>query len=147
MTGRQKKLMKKEIGSRIPYGLYVECRRLSVPDNNSVVSEPVEYSSGPALVRGIVGEDIDVCGYEYISLKDAKLILRPLSSMTKAEMKELEILLGHPYNFNFNEEESIIFIDFLITHRFDYRGLIEMGLAIPDEKNLYMSEYGIKRNN
>ena len=146
MTGRQKKLMIKEIGSRIPYGLYVECRQLSVPDRDeSTVSDSIEYNSGPALVRGIIGEDIEVWGYERISIEDAKLILRPLSSMTKTEMKELEILLGHPYNYWFSEEETIMFIDFLISHRFDYRGLIDMGLAIADEKNVYM-RYGIKRN-
>ncbi len=60
-------------------------------------------------------------------------------------MKELEILLGHPYNYWFSEEETIMFIDFLISHGFDYRGLINMGLAIADEKNVYM-RYGIKRN-
>ncbi len=61
MTEQQKKLMIKEIGSRIPYGLYVECRSFYTPDKeDSVVSEPVEYSSGPALVRGIIGEDIEV---------------------------------------------------------------------------------------
>lgn len=146
MNGRQKKLMIKEIGSRIPYGLYVECRRLYTSDKDgSVVSDSVEYNSGPALVRGIIGEDIEVWGYERISIEDAKLILRPLSSMTKTEMKELEILLGHPYNYWLNEEEAINFIDFLISHRFDYRGLIDMGLAIADEKNVYM-RYGIKRN-
>lgn len=146
MTDRQKKLMIKEIGSRIPYGLYVECRSFYTADKDeSAVSELVEYNSGPALVRGIIGEDIEVWGYERVSIENAKLILRPLSSMTKTEMKELEILLGHPYNYWLNEEETIMFIDFLISHRFDYRGLIDMGLAVADEKNIYM-RYGIKRN-
>lgn len=56
-------------------------------------------------------------GLEYI-----KPYLRPMSSMTNVERQEYGLVLC--------DELSIIGIDWLNTHHFDYRGLIEKGLAI-----------------
>ena len=87
---------------------------------------------------------------------EVKPYLRPLSSMTKKETKELfkEIgfkftcnICGIParYNYEFAKQikgiptitnvDFIKVIDWLNAHHFDYRGLIEKGLAIEVTKN------------
>ena len=139
MTDEQKKLMLKEIGSRYPYDLYVEYIYYPIPDKGEVgiKSKGEKYFKSTALVRGIIDNEVEIWGYGKMPVEDVKLVLRPLSSISKQEIKELEILLDRTYNFWFNETEVIPYIDFLISHHFDYRGLIDMGLAIIDENDIY----------
>ena len=79
--------------------------------------------------------------FYYHTIKEIKAYLRPLSSITEEEEKELNQLLKEVYDFTFRVEELLEeiftqkfipykFIDWLNKHHFDYRGLIEMGLAI-----------------
>jgi hypothetical protein len=88
--------------------------------------------------------------------------LRPLSDITEEEKKELKELFGEVYDgsdleiddsgniLEKNFESSIggsIYIDlslsvswmsWLISHHFDFRGLIDKGLAIKAEKGMYV---------
>ena len=83
-----------------------------------------------------------------------KIYLRPMSSMTEDEKKELlavvdsetkdiidQLKTGNcgimegKYHFNSLKE-----LDWLKRHFFDYRGLIEMGLALPVPNNMYNIE-------
>lgn len=68
-----------------------------------------------------------------------KIYLRPMSSMTKEEEVEFEELFprymiskerGTIYH-NARGDLNLEVIDWLKRHFFDYRGLIEMGLALP----------------
>ena len=64
---------------------------------------------------------------------DIKPYLRPMSSMTEEEEKEFqEIKLS--YHF---DEDSYILLDWLNKKMFDYRGLIEKGLAIEAPEGMY----------
>lgn len=66
-----------------------------------------------------------------VRLENAKIFLRPLSSMTEEE--KLEFSLVPIYAFvHYNE---IAKMDWLNAHHFDYRGLIKKGLAIEVTKN------------
>ena len=89
---------------------------------------------------------------------DIKPYLCPISSMTKKETKELFKEIGFEftcntcgipahYNYEFAEQikgiptitnvEFVKVIDWLNAHHFDYRGLIEKGLAIEAPKGMY----------
>ena len=88
---------------------------------------------------------------EYVRINDVKLYLRPMSSMTEKEKKEIKAL-GAEFSsigsirFRIKEDENdgfeygykwIDIRDFLVTHHFDYRDLIPMGLALPARKGMY----------
>ena len=67
-----------------------------------------------------------------------KLVLRPLSSMTKEEKEEYDSKRKHicdDYNrYCFDTIESI---DWLNKNMFDYRGLIPKGLAVEGKKEQF----------
>ena len=67
-----------------------------------------------------------------------KPYLRPMSSMTAEEYKEYDSKRSHicdEYNrYCFETVESI---DWLLEHHFDYRGLIEKGLALEALEGMY----------
>ena len=69
--------------------------------------------------------------------------LRPLSSMTKEELKEFYIIEGlgeHPVVWNkpqYNWHFTVNGIDWLNAHHFDYRGLIGKGLALEAPAGMY----------
>ena len=61
-----------------------------------------------------------------------KPYLRPMSSMTEEELKEWVTIL------NFVQEKRLDrSIDWLNAHHFDYRGLIEKGLALEAPEGMY----------
>ena len=64
-----------------------------------------------------------------------KLLLRPMSSMTEEEAEELKQVAlvdneGVPGDIP-------AYIDWLNSHHFDYRGLIEKGLALQAPEGMY----------
>ena len=69
---------------------------------------------------------------------EAKPYLRPMSSMTKEEETEYAFLLNDG-GWGVSERLIIECLDWLNKHHFDYRGLIEKGLAIEvtDDNNPY----------
>jgi hypothetical protein len=70
-----------------------------------------------------------------------KPYLRPMSSMTEEDRQEYDSKRKHicdDYNrYCFDSIESI---DWLNAHHFDYRGLIEKGLAIEAPEDMYKTE-------
>lgn len=57
--------------------------------------------------------------------------LRPMSSMTEEEEKEYHNI------FRISMWDSV---DWLLAHHFDYRGLIEKGLALEAPEDMYKTE-------
>ena len=91
-------------------------------------------------------EEVEVQdGSRYLyDISDIKPYLFPLSSMTEEQKEEIEDKLIFPSNSNggwieilYNDKYNIPFwfVDFCNKNHFDYRGLIEKGLAI-DATNL-----------
>ena len=133
MTQQEKDLLLKDLCGRLPYGVKVEYE-------NEVFD--VEY------VCPMYEEvKLDIPETWTIDVLDIKPYLFPLSSMTEEEKKEY-------YNLCIEEErEQIEFgewitrvyyhntiesIDWLNKNHFDYRGLIEKGLAIDaTRQNVY----------
>lgn len=74
-----------------------------------------------------------------------KPYLRPMSSMTDEERDEYEGTFASVYDVNdygedadsWHEEFSIDSLDYLNAHHFDYRGLIEKGLALEAPEGMY----------
>ena len=62
------------------------------------------------------------------------LYLRPMSSMTEEEREEYHKLCDKYYDIYFDSVESI---DWLNAHHFDFRGLIEKGLALESPEGMY----------
>ena len=124
MTQEEKKLLLKDLSARLPYKPRVR----------------YYYSSiGTAAINGYSDE-----GYlSYQNLEDFSLYpkyglektrvynispyLRPMSSMTDKEKA---------YYFAI-DEEPVSCIDWLNKHHFDYRGLIEKGLALEAPEDMY----------
>ena len=124
------KLFFADIMARIPYG--VKFRFQLDKDKYKTVS--LSDSKTPSLDHL----------YSYWMRRGYYLpYLRPMSSMTKEEKNEYRHMLGATLN---SEGESIMFvyeedfslvIDWLNAHHFDYRGLIDKGLALEASKNMY----------
>lgn len=108
----------------------------------------------PYLVKGVLSYDKDkeiftIKGYEiekeilYLSnsegchIDDFKPYFRPMSSMTEEEEKYYDVFCLEPY-MGIDEETASNFIDWLNKNMFDYRGLIEKGLALEAPKDMYV---------
>lgn len=113
MNQEDKELLLKDLCARLPYGVKCEVYdRIGILDEISSYGAAVNYDNG---------EDT-TCRIECV-----KPYLFPLSSMTgrmKAELFNLRINIEDPF------QDSLCEIDFYHKNHFDYRGLIEMGLAI-----------------
>lgn len=125
MKQEDKDLLLKDLCARLPYhtNLYSE-----YADDNWAILTPTVYAH------------IANCSPDEIGIKP---YLFPLSSMTEEQQEEFDKIYaddmqvvatnlknrldGQPYETNFGHYRHI---DWLNAHHFDYRGLIEKGLAI-----------------
>lgn len=149
MTQADKKLLLKDLCARLPYGVKVK-----------VLNEDIlryDYSSEEGgFINGIenINDGLFVIeckkdGY-VLSYDEFKPYLFPLSSMTEEQLYEIKEITEFKYNHNTLElvkwtethttlefwleevpQYSVIEVfDWLNKNHFDYRGLIEKGLAI-----------------
>ena len=79
----------------------------------------------------VLKSDKDECLMYY----QIKPYLRPMSSMTEEEKKE-ERKLWDIVTTTRNDLHYL-YTDFLVSHHFDYRGLIPMGLALEAPEGMY----------
>ena len=106
MTQEQEELLLKDLCARLPYGVILNCCE--------IVNEPLTLISH----KGVVNNDYDI--------DEVKPYLFPLSSMTKEQMNQFNETLIGTENLGWSNET----FDWLNKNHFDYRGLIEKGLAI-----------------
>ena len=139
MTQEEKELLLKELSARLPYHCRVFYEYVDNLDNKTYGYSLTlntwcidEFDAGKAVV---------------------KPYLLPMSSMTEEEKEELSHLLPKDWsveidklnNFYFDISPSIFMeidvflniIDWLNAHHFDYRGLIEKGLALKAKEGMY----------
>lgn len=121
MTQEDKELLLIDLCARLPYQPL--CKNVDIEDDFCECDAPLGYS-----LRDLVDNKIIIKPY-----------LRPMSSMTEEER-----LLFYQNTLQYNEETGYSeytykSIDWLNAHHFDYRGLIEKGLAIEvtEENNSY----------
>ena len=119
MTLENKQLLLKDLCTRLPYEVkgFID-------------------GFGTVHLRGhanFVADDIAIehnGDVSWIEVNHFKPYLRPMSSMTEEEWKEYNQTIGK--SFSFTDE-----VDWLNAHHFDYRGLIEMGLALEATEGMY----------
>ena len=134
MTQEEKQLLIKELSSRLPYGVHY--RRFAWDDERGkeCISAQI-YSVSPDGYVGNYFED------ESDSIDNVRPYLFPLSSMTDDQRKYIADRWGinEEFDFEINPDcgeyfvelgDTVDFIDWLNENHFDYRGLIEKGLAI-----------------
>lgn len=157
-NGDTKILLLKDLCSRLPYGVMVSIKNSKNHSPITVCEVTREY----ICVEG--------GGERYFPHGTYQLYLRPMSSMTEDERKELEKITHHtfeyekgardiwtksyhkyhlfggdgklygagePINMLCSSELCIKLIDWLNAHHFDYRGLIEKGLALEAPEGMY----------
>ena len=131
MTEKEKDLLLKDLCSRLNTNLV--CSIYRADDYGIGYRNEILY--GYCNIDGwdefYFGED---CGTGVDSISKIKPYLLPMSSMTDKQFKEY-LELEHSGNM---EHLSIPLLDWLNKNHFDYRGLIEKGLAIDaTELNIY----------
>ena len=130
MTEQDKQLLLADLCARLPYGVFVNVEGFGYDFNGKLVQV---YFGNINRCSIQVGSNISY------SLEETKPWLRPMSSMTKDEFNEYnqQIYKGKPNSdgrsYNTFEVESLN-IDWLNAHHFDFRCLIEKGLAISTEE-------------
>ena len=131
MTQNKKDLLFKDLCARLPYGVKLHC------------SSNVMICIGPYTLNTIVLDRIFNDNTKYVPFDEFKPYLFPLSSMTEEQKKELENLGWYFDNFEIHNVRECLgtyrefvahsdcfnLIDWLNKNHFDYRSLIEKGLA------------------
>ena len=114
MTQEEKKdLLLKDLCARVPYGVKVQYM------NNIFV---IDYVSSYEEVK------LDTSDNWTVGVSEVKPYLFPLSSMTEKQKKEYQYITERwMYDPSYSISDST---DWLNKNHFDYRGLIEKGLAI-----------------
>ena len=123
MTQKDKELLLRDLSARLPYGVKMSVNdRVEVLQGINIVDNVAQYSSFLAS-----------------EIEDCKPYLFPLSSMTEEQEREYNTLRDFVYSHHYEYEDIVEdmglydnwrSIDYLNANHFDYRGLIERGLAI-----------------
>lgn len=142
MTNEEKELLLKDLCARLSYGVLLDIPYKEL--DGKIYNMPTELDGE---IFDLMKDD-DECLY--------KPHLRPMSSMSEDEKKCLEelctmynggiktdyesfgikILITHPiYGDSFSQDFTVF--DWLNAHHFDYRGLIEKGLALEAPEGMY----------
>lgn len=126
MTQEEKDLLLKDLCARLPYKVKVcdDMKRIYTLTLGTSYLIDLFYDNGDYV-------DVPITPY-----------LRPMSSMTEEEYNEVgDLLKAEDPNLKLDEVMATIEIDWLNAHHFDYRGLIDKGLAIEvtEENNPYES--------
>ena len=130
MTGEEKQLLLKDLHAKAMYGL-----KVMVVDNGSVLTLFDILGNDKVYLKA---DEKAIRGWS-VDIENVKPFLRPFHTMTDEEREEYKKTF---YNFgnkfgiglSYPSYESF---DWLDKHFFDYRGLIENGLAIEAIEGLY----------
>ena len=115
MTIEEKQILLKDLCARLPYGVKV--------------------------TNGLHTITLKPCSDTSIIIKNEHILpyLRPMSSMTEEERREYDKLIAKciydPEAYFFENYNRLY--DWLFKHHFDFRGLIEKGLALEAPEDMY----------
>ena len=107
-----------DLCGRLPYGVFC-----LVPDYMDI---PIRVTTANALLGCVVFD-----GNMY---NDWLAYLRPMDSMTDQERSSYEWTMLH---CSTSISDNIMLFEWLNAHHFDYRGLIEQGLALTAPEDMY----------
>lgn len=138
MTQENIELLATDISARVKYGVQVMLiENEETTERYKLYLKP--YPLKPMTVLAFINHDVSGCskyklnlGGDIVRLEDCKPFLRPMSDMSEEEKEEFHKLkFRHvAYSTNLQCALSIDEIDWLNKKGFDYRGLLEKGLAI-----------------
>lgn len=134
MEQKDEDLLLKDLSARLPYQVKVSVNGSEESWTLKGIFEGEHTGMMLILEPSFPSKDVSPQTSNW-QLSQCKPYLRPMSSMTEEEKLEFSIVPIYAF-VHFNE---IARMDWLNTHHFDYRGLIEKGLAIEvtEENNLY----------
>ena len=141
-TQTNKELLLKDLSARLPYGVLGQCEIDTSYDTEfETIPQTHKFQ---AVAHGIIEDslfvspmienqyELEIANEEIadgVYIFDFKPYLFPLSSMTKEQKDEYQYITERWMNDPaYSISDSI---DWLNKNNFDYRGLIEKGLAIP----------------
>ena len=125
MTTEEKQLLLKDLCARLPYGVKAQVQGWDEAKEEEVNIPLKIYSINTDEYVYFESNDYDVT---YYNIDACRLYLRPMSSMTYEEKEELR----QTYDWKV--------FDFYNKYHFDYRGLIEKGLALEAPEGMYKEE-------
>lgn len=127
MTQEEKDLIFKDLCARLPY--HVRCKIWLKDGTTEEGLLDLKHNYGDVLQDA----------FYYNKIKDIKPYLRPMSSMTEEEKKEYKHIAPGIEVENGVRIPNVHQIEWFNKNHFDYRGLIERGLAIEvtEENNPY----------
>lgn len=141
MKQEDKELLIREICARLPYG---------------VIAKVYSYWNEEYFDDKLLGIDLDKNDVLAIALPGGrceidlvKPYLRPLSSMTVEEKEYIKCrwcyddwteICDFLNNYKIDAGDAYDFTDWLNAHHFDYRGLIDKGLALEAPANMYKTK-------
>lgn len=125
MTKEEKDLLLKDLLGRVLYGVKVDYHNniFTLGYNLYLNNGDVAFENYPML-------------HFLENIESVKPYLRPMSSMTEKEQKEYDVFCCKPY-LGIDETTASNFINWLNEHHFDYRDLIEKGLALEAPEGMY----------
>ena len=132
MTQEEKQLLFKDLCARLPYGVKCSCTwSHEVPNGTTgCIQELSTFLIDEIEIMDNPEYDCQIC--------DVKPYLRSMSSMTKTEKDDF----GVPFTSEglVTLSDTVECMDWLNEHHFDYRGLIEKGLALEAPEGMYKTE-------
>ena len=129
MTQEDRELLLKDLCARLPYGVVVGYSGKDNPNTLDKMGKViyVDIRFGMIQMQSESGISYGLPPSEFI-----KPYLRPMSSMTEEEKIDYQAFFNYD-GVEYPEE----YIDWLNAHHFDYRGLIEKGLALEASEGMY----------
>ena len=128
MTQEDKALLYKDLCARLPYGVVLD----SPNPVDDMWDEAISIDASTKTVTLLYNERV-------FNIDEVKPYLFPLSSMTEEQEREYNTLRDFVYTHHYEYEDIVEdmglydnwrSIDYLNANHFDYRGLIEKGLAL-----------------
>ena len=129
MTQEDKELLLKDLSARLPYEVILHVE----DDSGNIIDEELDS----------INLQFNEINVEYHLFTDViQPYLRPMSSMTAEEENFyyscLDEMDGYKQTFPvIYQDKALSLLDWLNAHHFDYRGLIEKGLALKAPEGMY----------
>ena len=133
MKQEDKELLLKDLCARLPYGIKILHTGWDYDSDTDFDTVETLIGIDDRFIYAVwdkTGDREKHC----LSVSNWKPYLRPMSSMTEEEKWEFNELGATSSSI---QDLSINEIDWLNAHHFDYRGLIDKGLAIEAPKGMY----------
>ena len=122
MTQEEKLLLLKDLCARLTYGIVV----------NAQYKDGEGWKTENKFLKGIYSDGQVYLDCVYTTIDNIKPYLRPMSSMTEEEEIEYDATFATIKLADGHYDSTMTYksFDWLNSHHFDYRGLIEKDLAI-----------------